>query len=391
MPWSETTPMKERLRFWLDYQRGLFDFTTLCAIYRISRKTGYKLIDRILAKGIDAALADRSRTPHTCPHRTPDTIAEAVLAVRRRHPRWGARKLVAYLQTRQPETRWPAPSTVGMLLTQAGLVVPRRRRPHPGHPGRGTTAMDAPNTVWTADFKGHFKTRDGQYCYPLTIVDGFSRYLLACRALRSTAHEGVSAVFLQLFREYGLPGVIRTDNGVPFASQALHRLSRLHVWWIKLGIQPELNEPSHPEQNGRHERMHRDLKAEATRPPAASARGQQRLFDRFRQEYNDLRPHEALAQQTPATQYRPSVCPYSDTLSAPQYPAHFEVRRVSHNGGIRWNRDWVNVTHVLAEESIGLEEIDDGIWDVYFASVLLGRFDERELRLYGAYPENRSL
>jgi transposase InsO family protein len=241
--------------------------------------------------------------------------------------------------------------------------------------------MDGPNDVWTADFKGEFKTRDGVYCYPLTICDGYSRYLLACRALRSTATAGARPVFERLFREYGLPARIRSDNGVPFASIALARLSALSVWWLRLGILPDLTEPSSPQQNGRHERMHRTLKAEATRPAAACASAQQRVFDRFRREYNEERPHEALAQATPASAYTPSLRAYPARLPAPEYPAHWEVRRVSRNGGVRWGDAWVNVSHVLAEESVAFEEVADGVWQVYFGPLRIGRFEERLLRI----------
>jgi hypothetical protein len=200
---------------------------------------------------------------------------------------------------------------------------------------------------------------------------------------------GVQPVFERLFREYGLPQVIRTDNGVPFATQALRRLSRLHVWWIRLGIRPELIQPSHPEQNGRHERMHRTLKAETAWPPAANARAQQRVFDHFRQECNQVRPHEALGQQVPAALYRPSPRPYPRRLPVPAYPSHFEVRRVSRDGGIRWHSRVLQLTAVLIGESIGLEEVADGIWSIYFGPLLLGRFDVRDLKFSGAYAYNQ--
>ena len=252
------------------------------------------------------------------------------------------------------------------------------------------TPMDAPNAVWTADFKGHFRTRDGLYCYPLTVVDGFSRFLLGCQALPSTEHDRAQPVFTRLFREFGLPAVIRTDNGVPFATQAIGRISRLHVWWIKLGIRPELIQPSHPEQNGRHERMHRTLKREATRPPASRCSSQQRHFDHFRTEYNEERPHEAIGNRTPATLYHSSPRPFPAVVPTIEYPAHFEKRKVSRNGGVRWYHRWLNVSHVLAEEYVGIEEIDDGVWSMYFGPLLLGRFDERELKLYGAYNSKQS-
>jgi transposase InsO family protein len=382
--------MIERIRFWRDYVEGLFGFKELCALYGISRNTGYKLVRRIAEEGLEQGVSERSRAPKTCPHRMDDVLADALVELRRAHPRWGPKKIVGVLEKRLPQYDWPAPSTVGELLKRRGMVHPRRRRPRPGHPGRGETPMSSPNAVWTADFKGHFRTRDSLYCYPLTVKDGFSRYLLACHSLLSTKHDGVEPVFDRLFREYGLPEVIRTDNGTPFATQAMRRLSRLSVKWIKLGIRHELNEPSHPEQNGRHERMHRTLKAETTRPPATNLRAQQRVFDRFRHEYNEERPHEALGQRTPAEFYRPSPRPYPARIPSIEYPAHYEVRLVSRNGGIRWNHGWVRVTHVLAEEYVGLEEVDDGIWSVHFGPVLLGRFHERELRIHGSAPQNRS-
>ncbi len=399
MPWSETTPMRERIRFWQDYERGIFEFKELCELYGISRKTGYKLIGRILEEGLEQGIRDRPRVARSCPHRTEECLEDALVEIRRLHPRWGPRKIVALLEQELPQYSWPAPSTVGEILKRHGMVAPRRRRARPGHPGRGGTAMSEPNAVWTADFKGHFRTRDSLYCYPLTVKDGFSRFLLGCKGLLSTEHEGVEPVFELLFREYGLPGVIRTDNGVPFATQAIRRLSRLAVWWIKLGIVPELIEPGHPEQNGRHERMHRTLKAETAKPPAANLRAQQRVFDRFRREYNEERPHEAIGQRTPASLYHPSARAYPDKLPAIEYPGHFEVRRVSRNGGVRWRchrsqgpgQPWLNVSHVLAGEYVGLEEVDNEIWSVYFGSVLLGRFDEREMKIYGAHPENRPL
>jgi hypothetical protein len=241
--------------------------------------------------------------------------------------------------------------------------------------------MQAPNQIWTADFKGQFRTRDGLYCYPLTVVDGYSRFLLACQGLLSTKHSDSRLVFLRLFKEHGLPTIIRTDNGVPFATTALGRLSLLSVWWIRLGIYPELIEPAHPEQNGRHERMHRTLKAETTHPPGGNLSSQQRRFNQFREEYNYERPHEALDQETPASKYHPSTREMPRHLHPIDYPAHYEVRLVSRNGGIRWDHQWVNVTHTLGGEYVGLEEVDNDLWDVYFGPLKLGRFDERTLRI----------
>jgi transposase InsO family protein len=274
MPWQETLLMDQRVQFIADYQRDVFDVAELARRYRISRKTAYKWLDRYAAGG-PAALGDRSRRPRHSPHAIAEAIAAALCEVRRRHPTWGAKKLLKIVATRHPAWTLPARSTVCDLLHRAGLVTAPRRRQVPTHPGRPLIPMTAPNGTWTADFKGHFKTRDGVYCYPLTIVDGWSRYLLACQGVLSTAVAVSRPIFLRLFQEYGLPQIIRTDNGVPFATTALGRLSTLSVWWIRLGILPELIAPASPQQNGRHERMHRTLKAEATRaqPQSAGAAG----------------------------------------------------------------------------------------------------------------------
>ncbi len=388
MPWLETSPMNQRLQFITDYHRGLFPITELAQRFGVSRKTAYKWIDRYERAG-PPGLGDQSRRPRHCPHETPRTIVEAVLEARRHHPRWGAKKLHRILTRKHPQQEWPARSTVCDLLKRHDLIPKTRRRPRLTHPGRPLTPMTEPNAIWTADFKGPFKTRDGVYCYPLTLVDGYSRYLLACQGLRSTAIALARPIFQRAFEKYGLPQIIRTDNGVPFATTALGRLSLLSVWWIRLGIYPELIEPAHPEQNGRHERMHRTLKAEATRPPAGNLQAQQTRFNRFRLEYNDERPHEALAQETPASVYEPSRRPLPRTLAPLEYPGHFEVRLVSRNSGIRWTRHWVCVTHTLAGEYVGLEEVDDGLWDVYFGPVKLGRMDERILRIED--PKGRTI
>jgi transposase InsO family protein len=380
MPWQETSFMDQRRQFIGLYQRGLLPVTELAERFGISRKTAYKWIDRY-EDGGPPGLTDRSRRPLSCPHATPEAVIRAVLEARRHHPRWGAKKLLRILRRQGPEATWPARSTVCDLLKRHGLVPTTPRRLPRSHPGRPLTPMTEPNAIWTADFKGQFKTRDGLYCYPLTLVDGYSRYLLACQSLRSTAVALSRPIFQRVFEEYGLPRIIRTDNGVPFATTALGRLSLLSVWWVRLGIYPELIEPAHPEQNGRHERLHRTLKAEATRPPSGNLPAQQVRFNRFRREYNEERPHEALGQETPASVYRPSLRAFPQKLTPLEYPGHFEVRLVSRNSGIRWKHHWVCVTHTLAGEYVGLEEIDDGLWEVYFGPLRLGRMDERILRI----------
>jgi putative transposase len=388
MPWKEVSPMSERSRFVIDCLSTEWSMAELCERYGVSRKTGYKWIGRFLEEG-RPGLVDRPRAPLSCPHKTPDHVVELLLEARKRHPHWGPKKLLALLSRKHPDWPWPAQSTAAGILQRNGLVKHRRRRRHPGHRGRPDTPMTEPNEIWTIDFKGQFRTRDGLYCYPLTVADGYSRYLLECRALLHPTLKETKKVLTPVFREYGLPSIIRTDNGPPFASYAIGRISRLSVWWLKLGIYPELIEPAHPEQNGRHERMHRTLKAETTRPPAANRRSQQRRFNSFQRTYNQERPHEALGQKTPASVYRPSNRTFSDHLEPFEYPSHFEVRRVSNNGGIRWHFHWVNVSHVLGGEYVGLEEVDNDLWNVYLGPLWLGRFYEKELKIEDALGRKR--
>jgi transposase InsO family protein len=380
MPWQQESTMELRRQFVQDVQSGATPVSELCAAYQISRKTGYKWLARYEAGGLPA-LADQSRRPAHSPTTTASVLVAALLAARGRHPRWGPRKLLRLLRQQLPSAPWPARSTLALYLQRAGLSLPPRRVRRPGHPGRPQAAMDAPNAVWTVDFKGQFRLGDGTRCYPLTIADGYSRLLLSCRALTSTQACESRPAFARAFQEYGLPVRIRSDNGVPFATQALGRLSPLSVWWVRLGILPDLIEPASPQQNGRHERMHRTLKADCTRPPRASRRAQQRRFDQWRREYNELRPHEALSDATPASHYQPSPRPYPRRLPALEYPKHYEVRRVSHNGGIRWHSRWVNVSQTLGGEWVGLTEIDDAEWDLYFGPLRLGRFHERTLTI----------
>lgn len=388
MPWRQVDAMTERWQFVRDARQRLATFTDLCALYGISRVTGYKWLKRANASGLDF-LQELSRRPHSCPHATPPVLQARLLEARRRHPTWGPRKLLALMrrQERRQGTAfaWPARSTVAALLRRNGLSAKRPRRARRGHPGRPLTPMTAPNVIWTADYKGQFRLGDGSYCYPLTVQDGFSRYLLACRGLTGTTSVECRPVFERLFQEYGLPEILRTDNGVPFATGALGRLSQLSVWWIRLGIYPELIEPAHPEQNGRHERMHRTLKRATARPPAPTRRRQQERFELFRDEYNAVRPHEALSDATPASLYIRSPRLYPSTLPPVEYPPHFETRLVSANGGIRWLKGWVNVSHVLAGETVGFDEIDEGEWDLYFGRVKLGRFHEPLRRIEDAH------
>jgi len=294
MPWLETHPVIERKRFILEWLEGGLSVAELCRRHDVSRKTGYKWIERYQAEGPDGLL-DRSHQPHFCPHATPDFVLEEARRIRlSRRTLVGAKKVRKRLVTEHPD--WPVPSrrTLHHHFVVRGLVPKRRRRPSPGHPGRPTTRFDAPNSIRSIHFKGQFKTRNGRYCYPLTIQDGFSRFLLACQGLDGPTSRDTRRVLTRVFQEFGLPERIRSDNGTPFASMALGRLFQLSVWWIKLGILPELIEPSSPQQNGRHERMHKDLKAETTIPPASNRAAQQRRFNEFRTYFNEVRPHESL-------------------------------------------------------------------------------------------------
>jgi len=368
--------MDERVRFVSGYSSELYEFKELCERFGISRKTGYKWVRRYLEEGVDG-LKDRSRAAHCCPHRTPERVEVELVQARRAHPSWGPKKLVAWLMEHGPNLEWPAPSTAGEILNRHGLVQPRALRRRCWHPGRPIVAMDAVNDVWSVDYKGEFRLGSGYYCYPLTVLDGCSRFLLACRGRESPSEIEARPVFERLFREYGLPLQMLSDNGQPFASFGVGGLSKLAVWWVKLGIQPLHIEPGHPEQNGRHERLHRTLKAETARPPAATMPAQQRAFNRFRKEYNEERPHEALNQRPPASVYRPSQREYPKKVPEPEYPGHYEVCRVGPSGAFHWGNEMPFLGKVFNGEDVGLEEIDDGVWSIYFGPLLLARFDER--------------
>ncbi len=355
----------------------------LCARYGISRRIGYKWLARYEAEG-RPGLQDRSRAPHECPHRIPKAVEALLLKERQAHPFWGARKLLKVLSTRFPKIeRWPAASTAADLLARHGLVQKRRRRRLSVHPGVVRPTTVAPNDLWTADFKGQFRTGNRLYCYPLTIADQHTRFLLECRGLLSTQTVTAKPVFERAFREYGLPVAMRTDNGVPFATQAIHGLSYLNVWWMQLGIVHQRIRPGCPQENGAHERMHRTLKRQAIKPVRANCAAQQRNFDAFRNEYNTERPHEHLGQETPASQYRESPRPYPDRLPIPEYPGHFLVKKITTGGTFRFRNRLLYLANAMVDQHIGLEETDDGIWTIHFNTVLLATFDERDYHITG--------
>jgi len=374
MPWKETCILDEKLAFVAECLRGELPMTALCEQFGISRDTGYRLLRRYRAEGA-GGLVPRSRAPHRPGLAMAEEIAAGIVALRRERPHWGPKKLRAILAQRGPERAWPAPSTIGDLLRREGLSAPRRRRRTAVPRTQPFLPVCMPNDLWCIDFKGWFRTADGQRCDPLTITDADSRFLIECRIVPETI-EAVQPVVDQAFRELGLPCAIRSDNGTPFASStSAGGLTRLSVHWVKLGIRLERIDPGAPQQNGRHERMHGTLKAETSRPPAATPAEQQARFDRFRNDFNDNRPHEALGQVPPTSRYRRSPRPYPAKVEDPWYDAEHAVRRVRSNGEIRWGGDFLFLSEALIGEAVALAESETGDWIVRFADVELGIID----------------
>lgn len=390
MPWREVCPMDERTRFIVECLRGEETMTELCRRYEISRKTGYKWWERFRDGG-QPALVDRSRAPQGHPNATADPVVAMLIDARKSHPTWGPRKLLAWLHGKYPRLAWPSASTVGEVLKRHGMTRPQRARRCTTPYAAPFVGCDAPNAVWCADFKGGFALGNGRRCNPLTISDAYSRYLLRCEGLTLMDEHRVRPVFESAFCEFGLPIAIRTDNGPPFATVAAGGLSRLAIWWIKLGIRPERIRPAKPQENGRHERMHRTLKAETTKPPEPTLADQQRAFDRFRRVYNHERPHEALGQNPPWTVYEASPRRYPVTLQEPEYPKDFVVRSVSPKGMIKWKSRELYLAETLAGEQIGIQQIEDNRWRVQFADVPLGDLEDgRFIRLSGQCSSRHS-
>ena len=372
--------MDKRKQFIEDYESGDWSVSQLCRMHGISRVTGHEVLRRWHQEG-EAGLAERSRAALRHPNQTPQEVEQAVLELRREHPLWGPRKLKVVLESRRPELVIPASSTIGAMLDREGLTHRRRKRRRVEPYTQPFAPVRSPNDEWAGDFKGWFRTGDGARIDPLTISDTSSRYLLRCQAVEKTDTPRVEAIFAAAFREYGMPRAMRTDNGPPFASCSVAGLSRLSVWWIKLGILPQRIEAGHPEQNGRHERMHRTLGAHAATPPQAEPRAQQRAFDAFRQEYNQLRPHEALDMQTPASVYRPSERAFPERLPQPEYGSAMKVRRVFPHGQFYWNYHDVFLSKVLAGERIGLLPIDERYMRIYVAWYPVARFDTHTMHV----------
>jgi transposase InsO family protein len=373
MPWKESSVMEERLRFVARLLDGE-GMSEVCREFGISRKTGYKIFSRYKDQGLEA-LCDRSRRPVRYANQLPQQVEQLIVDLKRGKPPWGARKIRELLVRRLAgDVRIPAKSTVHAVLDRYDLV--KRARQRRGR-AEGTPLSHAAqsNDLWCTDFKGEFTLGNGRYCYPLTVSDQASRYLLACEALESTKEAPVIEAFVRLFGERGLPAAIRSDNGLPFASpNGLYNLSRLSVWWLRLGIQIERIKPGHPQQNGRHERMHLTLKKEATRPPGMNILQQQAKFDAFVNEFNTERPHEALEMKCPAELYTPSSKAY-DGLPEVAYPFHDKDILVTACGRICMHRKKVNISTVLAGQRLGIKEVDDGIWLVSFMHYDLGYID----------------
>jgi putative transposase len=380
MPWIGVTVSEQRQNFLRDYQMRCYSLTELADCYSISRKTAYKWITRYDQSGL-SGLEDLSRRPHSCPWQTPQIAAEELVKLRGSHPNWGPKKLLDLMQRKHGDWDLPSVATAAHILAERGLVreVRRHRRAHPGCP---KSVAEQPNDIWGSDYKGQFRMGNGRYCFPQTVSDLYSRYLLGCDGHHQIDGELTKAHFAGLFRTYGLPYRVRTDNGAPFASNALARLSELSVWFIKLGIYPELIEPGQPQQNGIHERMHRTLKQGTTHPPGRNLKDQQEKFQAFQKEYNQQRPHEALGMKRPAEVYRPSPRQMPTRIGTYDYPKQCLVRRVSRCGTIRVFGNQVFVSQTLNEDFVALEEVDDGLYDLYFCFYLIGRYELRTNKIH---------
>jgi transposase InsO family protein len=382
MPWKETCAVEQReqfIRLWLS---GRYSKTALCEQFGISRPTGDKWIYRHTEFGM-AGLVDRSCAPLTHPNAVDALTCEQIVQTKLLRPSWGPKKLLDLLRQKHPERSWPADSTGGEILKRAGLVKPKRHRRTVPADNQPFAHCDAANTVWSVDFKGDFRLGDGKRCYPLTISDNYSRYVLACQGVLRPSGQMVRPWFERTFRDYGLPYSIRSDNGSPFASKALGGLSALSKWWIDLGIRPERIEPGRPDQNGRHERMHRSLKAWLGKS-SSNLNVQQERLNEFRREYNEERSHEALDRRTPAMLYRGSQRDYPPIIKPAEYGSEMTVRQVRSSGEIKWRGQRLYVSEVLAGEPVGMEPSDDGVWNLYYRFHSLGQLDDRTRKIVPA-------
>src|SRR5262252_3025191 len=385
MPFKETCPMEERIALFRDYETGVFTVSELCRRQGISRETFY-VWKRRRESGNPRWFEELSHAAASCPHATSDWVADRVIAVRQRFPDFGPKKIKAWLERDSPNVNWPAASTIGDILKREGLVEARRRRAIAQ--GELVSPATVANDEWSIDFKGWFRTADGTRCDPLTLTDAASRYLVEVRIVEPTL-AGVRGAMERVFAAVGLPGAIRSDNGAPFGSTGAGGLSALSVWWLKLGIEPRYIPPSSPQDNGRHERMHRTLKEQTSKPAAATAAEQQRRFDRFRRHYNEERPHEALEQTTPARHWQPPARTLPTRMEDPWYDADHQVRRVRWNGMIKWRGEEIFIGEALAGELIGLAEHESGGHIARFCHRDLGVIDRDRRFLRFAPPRAR--
>jgi transposase InsO family protein len=377
MPFRETGRMEERVRMLLEHESGNWSVSELCRRYGVSRDTFYEWRKR-KESGAERWFEDHSHAPLRCWQTTDGAIVEKVIRVRQRFPYLGPRKVLAVLEREAPEMTWPAASTIGSILKRAGLVTPVKRRRQPLHQRRPCTLVTAANDEWSTDFKGWFRTRDQRRIDPLTVADSHSRFLIELRIVDPTI-EGVRPCFERAFREYGLPAAIRCDNGSPFGSRGAGGLTKLSAWWLKLGIVPHFIHPASPQENGRHERMHRTLKAQTSAPPANNAPEQQVRFDDFRRHYNQERPHEALGQRPPAEAYTQSRRAMPPRAQDPWYDANHEIRRVRSSGEIKWKGEFVFIGEALVDELVGIVERETGDYVVRFCDLDIGLIDRRGL------------
>jgi len=389
MPWEVKDAVEQREQLVGEYEIGE-SIAELSRRYRVSRQTIYKWIERWEANR-EAGLQDRSRAPHHHPQQCAEGIRSQVLELRYAHARWGPRKLRAFLNKQQPNEKWPATSTIGEWLRQEGLAQRRRARRRTPPMSQPLAHATEPNQLWCADFKGWFLVQDGDRVDPLTMTDAATRYLLRCTVVEKTNGTKVRAVMEAAFREYGMPEAIRTDNGPPFASVGPAGLSRLSMWWIRLGIRPERIEPGEPQQNGAHERFHLTLKQETASPPHANRVSQQRAFGAFQKVYNEQRPHEALQYETPASRYVASARQYPARLPDLAFPTGAVMRRVSGQGSIRWRGERTFISEVLGHETVGLCRVSDDYWQMYYGPVAVGWFESRHRRFYPAHRPPKNL
>jgi len=380
MPWIKMGPMEQKIKLMIDWKTNRFSKTDLSLKYGISRKTVHKWLSRYAQHGIDG-LKEYLRAPKHCPHRTPESIVNLIIQEKLKNRKRGPKKIRAQLQRQYSNVHWPTSSTIAYWLKKQGLIEKRKKRQHVPPYTQPFSDCDSPNAVWSVDYKGQFYMKDSHVCYPLTVSDNYSRYLLRCYGIEGPRYELTRDVLISAFREYGLPEAIRCDNGTPFAGRCVGGLSRLSIWWIRLGIMPERIDKGCPEQNGRHERMHRTLKNEALSPVAGHLKEQRERFEIFRLDYNNNRPHEALNQQPPSSFYHKSNRPYVENPSLPEYDLGCIIRSVRQKGDIKFKGNKYYLTQLLAGQPVGLKEAADGQWRIYYSFYPIATLDLRKNKI----------